>query len=134
MNSTYVYLKKCSKCKIYKFKNCFSKDIKNKDEKRNKCRSCESWRKRKNRYGLEKKEILDLVKDQNNRCLICNNDFLNREFHIDHCHTSGKIRGLLCGNCNTGIGLLNDDIQILNKAIEYLENFKKKEEKAGNEE
>lgn len=41
---------------------------------------------------------------------------------VDHCHDTGKVRGLLCFNCNVGIGSLQDDIEMLRKAIKYLEN------------
>jgi hypothetical protein len=39
---------------------------------------------------------------------------------IDHCHNTGKVRGLLCDHCNKGLGLFKDNIDYLNKAIEYL--------------
>lgn len=46
------------------------------------------------------------------------------EFHkklsVDHCHKTGKVRGLLCSNCNTAIGLLKEDINVLKNAINYL--------------
>lgn len=41
---------------------------------------------------------------------------------VDHCHKSGKVRGLLCSGCNGGLGLLRDDVEILKKAIQYLTN------------
>lgn len=43
---------------------------------------------------------------------------------VDHCHTSGKIRGVLCSNCNTGIGMLKDDVNIFKNAIKYINKFK----------
>ena len=42
------------------------------------------------------------------------------KFVVDHCHITGKIRGLLCNHCNTGLGKLGDSIESLNKAIRYL--------------
>jgi hypothetical protein len=44
-------------------------------------------------------------------------------FHVDHCHETGKIRGLLCHSCNTGIGKLGDNLEGLQKAVSYLERF-----------
>lgn len=43
---------------------------------------------------------------------------------VDHCHTSGKIRGILCQNCNRAIGLLRDDTSVLTSAISYLEKLR----------
>jgi hypothetical protein len=43
-----------------------------------------------------------------------------KRFAVDHCHTSGKIRGLLCTNCNTAIGLLKDDPNALQRAIDWV--------------
>lgn len=45
------------------------------------------------------------------------------KFHIDHCHKTNKFRGLLCSNCNSGLGLFKDNIERLQKAIEYLDMF-----------
>ncbi len=43
-----------------------------------------------------------------------------KKLHVDHCHTSGKVRGLLCYNCNNGLGRFKDDIIVLKKAVDYL--------------
>ena len=67
-------------------------------------------------------EYSKLLKDQKGRCAICNakKSTLNQRFHIDHDHTTRKIRGLLCYSCNAGIGLLGDSIKRLQAAISYL--------------
>lgn len=59
---------------------------------------------------------------QNNKCAICSKtpQELGRRLVVDHCHTTGKIRGLLCRVCNTSIGALGDNIEGLQKAINYL--------------
>ena len=56
------------------------------------------------------------------RCAICkiHKDEIDQEFHLDHCHKTGKFRGLLCPTCNTGIGCLRESEEILLKAINYL--------------
>jgi hypothetical protein len=62
-----------------------------------------------------------MLKDQNGGCYICGkvpDD--KRALDIDHDHATGKVRGLLCSNHNRGIGLLDDDISLLAKAIQYL--------------
>lgn len=65
---------------------------------------------------------------QNGRCAICNREPFGRwtTFYIDHDHTTGKVRGLLCQKCNAGIGLLMDSIPILFLAIRYLTNHETK--------
>jgi hypothetical protein len=74
-------------------------------------------------YGLNYGDYEKMFADQNGLCAICGTSDTGRRkaFHVDHCHETGKIRGLLCGNCNSGIGNLRDDIGLLNKAIKYLE-------------
>lgn len=44
--------------------------------------------------------------------------------HVDHCHSTGVVRGLLCYNCNNGIGRLKDDVEVLQKAIVYINKYK----------
>jgi len=63
---------------------------------------------------------------QKGLCAICNGRAVgrgkkNNTLAVDHNHATGKIRGLLCSNCNTGIGNLKDDVAVLKKAISYLE-------------
>ena len=59
---------------------------------------------------------------RNINCAICGIQ-VEKSFHIDHCHITGKYRGLLCSNCNSGIGILGDDYRRLEIAAEYLRNF-----------
>lgn len=73
-------------------------------------------------YNLPKNEYLQLVKDQNSSCKLC--DIYEEDhfkLHVDHCHDTRKIRGLLCGRCNQGIGLLNHNSELLRKAALYCE-------------
>ena len=59
--------------------------------------------------------------DQNNKCAICNLEHTNiKKLHVDHCHNTGKVRGLLCSNCNNGMGKLGDSIERLELVINYL--------------
>lgn len=75
-------------------------------------------------YGLTSEEYKELQSKQDGKCDICKVEMTTeggtREC-VDHCHTTGKVRGLLCGRCNSGIGFLMDDIENLNAAIVYLE-------------
>ena len=72
------------------------------------------------RYGLTKEEFEQMIDSQDNTCPICRKT-LDNEIHIDHCHTSKKVRGILCGKCNKGLGQFEDDITVLQNAIKYLE-------------
>lgn len=79
------------------------------------------------RYGLTLEEYNEISKTQNDCCAICgkHKSKLKKELVVDHCHSTGKVRGLLCYGCNTSLGVFNDDIRILQKAINYLKNYKK---------
>ena len=76
----------------------------------------------KRTYGLSEEEYTLMLEQANSCCEICgkSSEEETKELNVDHCHTTGKIRGLLCGSCNTGLGLLKDSEDILTKAIEYL--------------
>lgn len=60
-----------------------------------------------------------MAENQDWACKICGR-IPEGKLHVDHCHTSGNIRGLLCGGCNVGLGHFNDDLERLAAAIEYL--------------
>lgn len=79
----------------------------------------------KKKFNLTVEEYQDLYIAQSGVCLICKVDFLTlpKRPAIDHCHNTGKIRGLLCANCNAGIGFLKDDPKILREAAKYLTKF-----------
>lgn len=55
------------------------------------------------------------------RCDICDSPSEGRALAMDHCHTSGKVRGMLCSNCNTGLGLFKDSPRLLLTAMDYLQ-------------
>lgn len=76
-------------------------------------------RRRVERYGVTP-EIFALMKEkQNGLCAICFS-VLGERPHIDHCHSTGVVRGLLCASCNMALGLFKDDIEIMLSAIKYL--------------
>lgn len=74
----------------------------------------------KSRYGVGINVIHDLLDTQKGCCAICHVDFGSTLYHIDHNHDTLVIRGLLCSNCNTGIGLLKEDEGIINSALKYI--------------
>lgn len=132
--------KTCNKCKKTKSIDFFSTIPSRKDRLgnmsyRSNCKSCDRkyfneryandpnaqyYKMIKYRYDISKDELLMMIKNQNNKCKICNTEFTNNKPNIDHCHNTGKVRGLLCSKCNNGIGQFNDDIELLKEAINYL--------------
>lgn len=78
-----------------------------------------SKKKQYRKYGLTSKEYNYMLKAQRYRCAICRKKFVITP-SVDHCHKTNKVRGLLCVNCNVGIGRLKDNKRILRNAISYL--------------
>lgn len=82
----------------------------------------------KRNYGITLVEYNEMLEIQEGLCAICGNPETSRDHRtkelralaVDHNHDTGEVRGLLCGDCNTGIGLLQDDIELLLNAIDYL--------------
>lgn len=77
----------------------------------------------KNRYSLSLEDYNKILTDQNGVCAICLQP-QKEKLHVDHCHTTNIVRGLLCGNCNRALGLMKDNIDFLSKAIKYLQNVR----------
>ena len=74
-------------------------------------------------YGITSKDYDRMIAEQNFRCKICGTDDpgpKRQYFNVDHCHTTGKVRGILCHHCNSGLGHFRDSIDNLEIAIEYL--------------
>lgn len=75
------------------------------------------------RYGITKEEYETMYKKQNQSCWVCKKQCLSGQYlSVDHCHKTGKVRGLLCKKCNSALGMLDDDIELLETAIIYLKN------------
>ncbi len=74
------------------------------------------------RYGITLEDYDKIYDSQNGCCAICNRhqQALKRLLAVDHCHTTGEIRGLLCHSCNLLLGFANDNAEVLTKAISYL--------------
>ena len=74
------------------------------------------------KYGLTLEEYCQMLEDQEGSCAICGRSF-TKEFYpnVDHNHTTSKVRGLLCTPCNRGLGLFQDNPDILRAAATYLE-------------
>jgi len=76
---------------------------------------------RKFRYGITDEEFDQLFFSQGGRCKICGtSDFPYKGPCVDHDHTTKKVRGILCFNCNRGIGAFKESTALLEKALQYL--------------
>ncbi len=75
-------------------------------------------------YDLTAEEFVRMYIEQGGRCRICRvklGGMLLRKLNIDHDHTTGKVRGLLCRSCNMGLGNFKDNVELLRNAVGYLE-------------
>ena len=75
-------------------------------------------------YGITLEKYNEIFEKQGGKCAICGSENsgskTTKYFFVDHDHSTGKVRGLLCCKCNFGIGQFNDDIELLKNAIKYL--------------
>jgi Recombination endonuclease VII len=82
-------------------------------------------RKRLNRYGLTHEQFEAILAGQRDRCAVCGTDTPKGShgfgWCVDHDHVTGQVRGILCGYCNQGIGVLKDDPDVLTAAAKYLQ-------------
>ena len=76
------------------------------------------------KYGITKEQYDKLLQQQGGGCAICGRteEPDGRKLSIDHDHNTGDVRGILCNNCNNGLGSFGDDIEGMHKAINYLQN------------
>ena len=134
-------MKICRTCKETKSLTDFHTRRNSVDGYRNECKLCFRFRAKTNRklkgrsetpeqnrkwnlkskYNISPEEYNLLLNKQNQVCAICHNMCITgRKLAVDHNHKTGKIRGLLCSECNNGIGKLKDDPELLKRAIVYL--------------
>ena len=130
--------KQCSQCKRYLSLEEFGEDKQRHDGRACRCFKCNRERRREHKvkvpdckyyadikwkYNLTKEQHSKMLKDQNECCLLCGETLKegNRYRHIDHCHITGKVRGILCGSCNVGLGNFRDRPDLLRLAAIYLE-------------
>jgi hypothetical protein len=129
----------CPKCEQMLLREEFYKDAARKDGITAYCKLCKNtinknWQdnnignyrksqlrqRRKREYGVSDQDVADMLEKQSNSCAICRTE-IDWNCHVDHCHKTGVVRGLLCASCNKGLGLFGDDTVRLNNAIKYLE-------------
>lgn len=137
-------MKQCAKCKEYRIEREFQKDRTTKDGYDYNCKSCNSaeskalWASEKGKksqqarsrkyelrrlYGITLQQYEIMFIEQNGSCAICSikQEEVGRNFDVDHDHKTGIVRGLLCVNCNTALGLLKEDKNRAEKMFQYLE-------------
>ena len=131
--------KTCTKCGVTKEITEFYKrgGKQSPNTRHNHCKECTKMRvsatpsivKReqalKRMYGITQTDYEVMIAEQNNKCAICNTTepggrHNSGYFVVDHCHCTNKIRGVLCNNCNTALGLVGDNVDTLHKMINYL--------------
>lgn len=140
------FLKICVKCQKQKWNNLFSKNPKHSDGLQSRCKNCiseyDSKRRRdpkqrrreslKLRYNILPDQFILMLKKQNGVCAICKQFEIKKDSNgqiqplsVDHCHLTGKIRGLLCHNCNVLLGHAKNDPKTLREAANYVEQSQK---------
>lgn len=134
--------KRCTTCKEYKSMDEYHNHKAGRYGKALSCKTCakararNSHRRRKdnpdyryyfknqhtmNTYGITREEYDRKLEAQGHICAVCETELLGgHQTHLDHDHTTGKLRDFLCTNCNRGIGHFQDSVVILKKAIAYL--------------
>lgn len=122
--------KVCTICKIRLPFTSFHTDNSSPDKCRPICKSCvpklsTTYHRKsslKVKYGISDNTYNKMLVSQGGVCKICGMKDTKR-LSVDHCHSTGKVRGLLCTKCNTGIGLLQDNSKLLSIAAEYLRGY-----------
>lgn len=96
------------------------------DGKQYQCKACSSTTsrtRRLRRYGITDAQYDDMLEAQNGTCAICNREPEGKRLAVDHDHTTGAIRGLLCDHCNHVLGKAEDRAEWLRNAADYLDLF-----------
>ncbi|MFE2563042.1 endonuclease VII domain-containing protein [Streptomyces mirabilis] len=133
-------LKRCPECGTGKSPDAFNRSARSPDGLHPYCRDCQAskrragyyadlemarLRKRASQFGITLEHLQELIKDQSNGCAICGKQCsTGKALALDHDHETGAFRGLLCANCNRGIGYLQDSPDIARSALAYLEKWK----------
>lgn len=116
----------CFRCKKWKSKNEFSVDKSRRYGRSNSCKACTSIASKASKYGLTYQGVVEIL--SRNKCEICQRE--NQKWELDHDHSTGKFRGLLCSRCNSALGMFAESEELMLNAIQYL---KRKEVSRGSE-
>ncbi len=110
--------KLCDCCYDYRPHKAFDRDPNTYDEYDHRCKMCKGARRRLSKYGLSPQDYSRMLREQEGSCWICSDP--KKKLVIDHDHANSKVRGLLCSNCNTALGMFKDSSRRLQTAVEYL--------------
>lgn len=125
-------MKRCPTCGAHKSREEFPRNRRSKDGRGSYCKPCHNRRTRENikrlhgdtrhyhyrqKYGLSRAEVEQMIADQGGLCPICNK---RPATQVDHDHRTGKVRAILCLKCNAGLGALKDDLRLVWSAVDYL--------------
>jgi hypothetical protein len=115
--------KRCSVCRKTKKPEDFYASNYSKDGLNWQCKVCHRTSYRAAKYGLTVEELKSMEKAQGGKCAACGLSMtrMQKGPHVDHCHKSGKVRGLLCSPCNVTLGHVRDDPRVLRALAAYLE-------------
>ena len=125
-SATEFYSSKNSKDGLHSYCKSCAKQKATENKRANPHRSREYTRKWRdpNYPGVSEAEYERMLELQQGVCAVCQID--NGSLQVDHCHTTGQFRGLLCNNCNSALGFLNDDIKLVENASGYLKEWRNK--------
>lgn len=116
-------IKSCSVCNIEKPEAEFYKKDRATGRMDSTCKSCRIIQSRERSLGVTEGQYWEMYHNQGGKCGICKHRLYSKRyksFAVDHCHVTGKVRGLLCTNCNTGLGLFRDSPTALLNAIDWV--------------
>jgi hypothetical protein len=82
-------------------------------------------RKLRTDFGIGIEDYERMLEEQEGRCYLCRGSSPDRALAVDHCHTTGVVRGLLCDLCNRGLGMFKDNPELLRAAADYVEKHQK---------
>lgn len=126
-----VEVKRCSSCHLWLPLSLFYVDLIKKDGLNGQCKQChlnygrahDINNRLKRQFNITPEEYVAMVESQGGVCAICGGPPGKKRLAVDHNHKTGKVRGLLCGNCNTSLGGFMDSRDLLIKAVAYLDKW-----------
>ena len=120
--------KLCTKCRSALPLSAFAKSPAGAGGLRAECRQCKAAADRayllKKRFGIAPEDYDAMLAKQGGKCALCDRSTPGGRwprFHVDHCHATGRVRGLLCRSCNTALGALGDSPEAIRRALAYVQ-------------